>query len=95
MFKVRRDIYGRLIPIEDEDDDNTENNTQPLVKCEGGCMSATEYRAFLDLLMCSDPYPVDDNGVGEQLLLSFADDQSHKYGFTCWVEAYHQHKVNE
>jgi len=57
-------------------------------------MEDYEYRAFLDLMMCSDPWPVPDN-VGQQLLEAFADDQAKKRGFDNWIEAYHRHDVIE
>jgi hypothetical protein len=48
-------------------------------------MSDHEYRAFLDLLMCSDPYPSD----GEGIVKGFADIEANIRGFGDWVEAYH------
>ena len=51
-------------------------------------MSASEFRAFLDLLMCSDPYPVD---TGEDEMFGYANRQAIERGFTDWVDAYHNH----
>ena len=58
-------------------------------------MNDTEYRAFLDLMMCSDPWPIDDDGIDHELLEAFADAQAKKRGFTCWIEAYHRHNVSD
>jgi len=51
-------------------------------------MNHLEFRAFLSLLMCSDPWP---EGVdGENLLKDWADREARHRGFIDWVEAYHQ-----
>lgn len=51
----------------------------------GGTMTDVELRAFLGLLMCSDPW----NG-GQAVLAQLADRESRKRGYTDWVEAYHK-----
>ncbi len=48
------------------------------------------YRAILDLLMCSDPYPVPDDGVGQEILIALANDEAKKRGYGDWVVAYHE-----
>lgn len=57
-------------------------------------MTDKQFRAFLDLMMCSDPWPVTDTGTGDgqDLLLEFASSESRDRGFTDWVTAYHQWK---
>ena len=52
-------------------------------------MNDIQYRAFLDLLMCSDPWPVPTN---QQIVESIADDEAVKRGYPTWVEAYHKMK---
>ena len=57
-------------------------------------MDDRQFRAFMDLLMCSDPYPVTDqgSGTGENDLLRLANAESIKRGFSAWQEAYHEFK---
>jgi len=53
-------------------------------------MKDNEFRAFLDLLMCSDPWPVTgDEGVGQSVLTMLADKEAKNRGFENWVVAYH------
>ena len=56
-------------------------------------MSDLQYRAFLNLLMCSDPWPVtntgDGTGTGMKLLEAAADEEGIKRGYNNWIEAYH------
>ena len=51
-----------------------------------------EYRAFLDLFMCSDPWPVGVEGGddGHETLTKFADKQAKCRGYENWVVAYHE-----
>lgn len=51
-------------------------------------MDSFEYRALLDLLMCSDPYPVEN---GEDAVKGYADRQAVERGFSDWIDAYHNH----
>ena len=54
-------------------------------------MNKDEYRKFLDLLMCSDPWPIEDDGEeGQQILQDYADRKAKEYGWSDWIEAYHQ-----
>lgn len=48
-------------------------------------MEDFEFRALLDLLMCSDPYPCD----GQTELAAFANRIAVQFGYSDWVEAYH------
>jgi hypothetical protein len=50
-------------------------------------MQNREFRAFLDLMMCSDPWP---ESVDRAPLLALAEDESRKRGFAGWIEAYHK-----
>ncbi len=56
-------------------------------------MSGTEFRDLLDLIMCSDPWPVADtgNGTGEQSLINLVDRESKERGYADWIEAYHRY----
>jgi hypothetical protein len=51
-------------------------------------MTREQLRAFVYLLMCADPWPVDDEN--NQLIVdAFADEEAMRHGFNDWVEAYH------
>lgn len=58
-------------------------------------MSDQQFRAFLDLLMCSDPWPVagDDGEHCHEILTDLADDESYKRGFSTWIDAFHSFKL--
>lgn len=58
-------------------------------------MNDKQYRAFLDLMMCSDPWPVLDQGCGDGQpeLNALADSEAAKRGFEDWIEAYHKFVV--
>jgi len=49
-------------------------------------MDEKELRAFLSLLMCSDPWP---EGVDKTVLEQFANKESRRHGFSGWIEALH------
>jgi hypothetical protein len=51
-------------------------------------MNEQEFRAFLNLMMCSDPWPASDQDHAE--LMNFAERCSVAMGYRDWVEAYHQ-----
>jgi hypothetical protein len=51
-------------------------------------MDGIEFRCFLDLLMCSDPWPVKTLG-NEMVIKSYANDLSTLFGYSDWIEAYH------
>lgn len=59
-------------------------------------MNDIEYRVFLDLMMCSDPWPVDD-GVGMLNTNSLMNDVANRLavdrGYASWIEAYHEHEA--
>jgi len=55
---------------------------------EGDNMNDKEYRAFLNLMMRSDPWPVSDE---DQITLeALADKESANRGFKEWITAYHE-----
>lgn len=58
-------------------------------------MTDKEYRAFMDLLMCSDPWPVTDQGTGDGQaeLVAFADAEAEKRGFETWIHAFHAEEI--
>jgi len=53
-------------------------------------MDAIEFRAFLSLLMCCDPWPCDDNG-NQDTVIFYANRESVERGYTDWIDAYHNH----
>ena len=44
--------------------------------------------AFLDLLMCSDPVPIEVHEFG--LLREFANEEAILHGYASWIDAYHR-----
>ena len=52
-------------------------------------MSDDEFRTFLDLLMVSDPWPLE---YGDETMTDLADNLSRERGYSCWVVAYHEFK---
>jgi len=57
-------------------------------------MTELEFRALLTLVMCCDPWPVDERiarDLGNQdTILNLLNKEARKRGFDNWVEAYHQ-----
>ena len=53
-------------------------------------MTDEQYRAFLDLMMVSDPWPLDDENT-HQTLLELADVEARARDYPNWIEAYHLH----
>lgn len=60
-------------------------------------MNNEEYRAFLDLLMCSDPWPLPVSVSAssfqstKEILWKFANKEAKARGFIDWFHAYHEH----
>lgn len=52
-------------------------------------MNDWEYRAFMDLLMCSDPWPIEDDPHSHMELVAFANREAAKRGYDSWIAAYH------
>ena len=50
-------------------------------------MNDDEFRTYLDLLMVSDPWPLE---YGHETMTDLADDQSRLRGYSDWIEAYHK-----
>lgn len=50
-------------------------------------MNDYEFRAFLNLLMCSDPWPCDEES--RVTLSDFATTEAVRRGFQDWFSAYH------
>lgn len=61
---------------------------------EGCRMGDATFRAFLDLLMVSDPWPLQDE-ASKELLDNFADAESRARGYDWWFVAYHEFKPQE
>lgn len=54
-------------------------------------MSDEEFRAFLDLMMCSDPWPVDPGGIENQsIMLALAEKEAKKRKFENWIVAFYE-----
>jgi hypothetical protein len=53
-------------------------------------MNKEEFRCFLALLMCSDPWPVTNDPSNQVFLEGFADRQAREFGFKDWIDAYHK-----
>ena len=51
-------------------------------------MKKKQLRAVLDWYMCSDPWPVDDNG-GHDVVTDWLNHECGLHGFDDWVDAYH------
>ena len=52
-------------------------------------MTNLEFRFFLNLLMCADPWPVPNDPEGEDSLKDMADRFARERGYANWIEAYH------
>ena len=56
-------------------------------------MDDREFRIFLDLLMVSDPWPLE---YGNETMTDLADTMARERGYDDWIEAYHKMlSVNE
>ena len=54
-------------------------------------MTDKELRAFLDLMMCSDPWPITwDEGTSEDAMKELANRDSLKRGYDSWIVADHE-----
>lgn len=50
-------------------------------------MTGHEFKAFLSLLIVSDPWPLSPEK--QALLIAFANDQAKMRGYDSWIAAYH------
>lgn len=55
-------------------------------------MDSYEFRSFLDLLMCCDPWPCED-GHNEDNVKSAANRMAQERGYLDWIDAYHTHQA--
>lgn len=53
-------------------------------------ISDQEFRALLDLFMCSDPWPVEPDAGSHELVKAVIDRQAQFRGYENWVVAYHE-----
>lgn len=51
-----------------------------------------DFRAMLDLIMCSAPWPVDGNR-NKDAVINIVNDMARSRGFDSWVDAYHYFNV--
>ena len=59
-------------------------------------MNNMEFRAFLDLLMCSDPWPVSKQSRqfdGQEQMHDVANRLAADRGYSDWIDAYHHHEA--
>jgi len=54
---------------------------------EGEAMTYLQLKALCELLMVSDPFPLDANS--EELLKGLADKEAKQHGFDTWIDAFH------
>ena len=54
-----------------------------------------QFRALLDLFMCSDPWPIKNGNrlVAHDELMGLLNAESGKRGFKTWIDAFHYFKV--
>jgi hypothetical protein len=55
-------------------------------------MTDQQFRALLDLFMCSDPWPVSpeiEYFNSRDIILSLLDEEAKKRGCRDWIDAYH------
>ena len=50
-------------------------------------MTSEQFRAFTELLMVSDPWPLDEHA--SKVLNDYANEVSREMGFHDWIAAYH------
>lgn len=57
-------------------------------------MKDEEFRALLDLIMCSDPWPVNDKS-NQEIIEAMAKHEAIERGFTGRVDAYHKFQKHD
>jgi len=53
-------------------------------------VSKTEFYHILTLIMCSDPWPVDDPLTNQGSIKAWANKKAKELGYTDWIDAYHK-----
>jgi hypothetical protein len=48
-------------------------------------MTDEQFKVFINLLMCSDPFPCE----GLEIMEAFADEEAQKRGYSDWIDAIH------
>ncbi len=56
-------------------------------------MSDEQFRALLNLYMCSDPWPASPED--QETVLDLLNEQSIDRGYLDWTEAYHEHEADQ
>jgi len=56
-------------------------------------MDTCDFIALLDLVMCSDPWPVKDDPSNKIIILNMLNRNAKTRGFSNWIEAYHNYCV--
>ncbi len=54
-------------------------------------MTPKQFRALLDLMMCCDPWPVDDPS-NQETVEFFVNATARLYGYDSWYVAFHEFK---
>ena len=77
---VRKEMFDQVV-------EKLELATKHIDELEEAIMGDQAFRAFLNLLMCSDPWPI--GGSDREALYDFANHEAVWRGYKDWVEAYH------
>jgi len=69
-------------------------HTANYIKSPSTNLSDPQFRSLLDLFMCSDPWPISDQGTGDghKTIESLLDIEAKSRGYIDWVGAYHEFK---
>ncbi|MEE8289755.1 MAG: hypothetical protein V3R25_10125 [Nitrosomonadaceae bacterium] len=52
-------------------------------------MKNEHFRALMDLAMCSDPWPVEDDGENQEEIINMMFAEANNRGYAGWIDAYH------
>lgn len=58
-------------------------------------MDDKQFLSFLSLLMCSDPWPVQNDEDGYHNMISLANAEAERRGYKDWIDAYHSFRIDE
>lgn len=53
-------------------------------------LTGTQFRALMDLIMVSDPWPLEDDEFSQNTLIDLANKEAHARSFDSWIDAYHE-----